>query len=98
MFDNILRESWAYQEILQEGLQEGRQEGLQEGQQKAYKQNIVDYLRVRFPALIPFARERLATLHDPGALQVLSLRLFAATTEDDARDCLQQGTSDLTEH
>ena len=114
MFDNILRESWAFQEILQEGLQEGRQKGLQEGrqkglqegrqkglqegQQKAYKQNITTYLRVRFPTLLPFAQERLATLHDPELLLTLSSQIFAATTEEDVRDCLQQYTSERTEH
>lgn len=40
MLEDILRETWAYQEILREGRQEGRKEGLKEGLQEGLHEGL----------------------------------------------------------
>ncbi len=53
MLRDVLRDTWAYQEIMQEGreeglqlgIQEGRQEGLQEGRQEGLQEGLQQRLK-----------------------------------------------------
>src|SRR5205823_1706266 len=79
MLRDIVRETWAYQEIIQEGreagLQQGRQEGheegfqagLQQGQQEKLdelRQALLDIVQERFPKMVRLVRHQIASIQD----------------------------------
>src|SRR6266568_5193519 len=54
MFQDILRESWVYQEIVEEGLEKGREEGRIQEQQEM----LIRLVQLRFPELLGLARQQ----------------------------------------
>jgi len=85
MFEDALKDSWAYQEILQEGKLEERQEGLQRQRQ------ALEYLiRKNFPNIQEMAKERGNAIDSPDVLQDMILQLFNAETEEEVRRILEQ--------
>jgi len=80
MYQDILRESWVYQEIGQQF----HEQGLEEGQ----RQTIVNFLKVRFPEITSLATQQINSIKDPEGLNALSLKLFAAQTVEEARQAL----------
>ena len=76
MFQDILRESWVYQEIGQEFHEEGQ------------RQTIVNFLQVRFPEITSLASQQIHSIKDPEVLNALSLKLFAAQTAEEAKQIL----------
>ncbi|HVB24192.1 MAG TPA: hypothetical protein VNG51_19800 [Ktedonobacteraceae bacterium] len=101
MFEDALKDSWAYQEIWQEGKQEGKQEGLQEGLQQGIQQerlanlqrqrNMLEYLVQKdFPALIEMAKERGNAPNEPDVVQDIIFKLLRAETEAEARQILSE--------
>ena len=89
MFEDALKNSWAYQEIMQEGEQIGEQKrALAELQrQRRVLDNLV---QMRFPRIIELAKLRGNTIDTSEALDDLTLRIFAAKSEEEARRILSQ--------
>src|SRR5437588_3971017 len=79
MYQDILQESWVYQEILQEG----REQGLQ-----ALRQTLMSLMEMRFPALAPLAKQQTSTIKDPSVLQSVIVKLFAVQTAEEAEQYL----------
>lgn len=79
MFQNVLRESWVYQEIGQEFREEERQKRLQ-----GLREAIISFLQTRFPELLFFANQQTKSINDPEVLQILLTQLFAAQTAQEA--------------
>ena len=79
MYQDILQESWVYQEILQEG----REEGLQ-----ALRQTLTSLMEMRFPTLVPLAKQQTSTIKDPDVLQRVIVKLFAMQTAEEAEHYL----------
>src|SRR5579863_322321 len=84
MFKDILKESWAYQDILREGLEEGREQGreqgieqgIEQGRQKErdanlkmWRQALMSLTETHFPDLTSLANKRASTVEDPMVLQ-----------------------------
>ena len=96
MLQNVLRDAWAYQEILQEGREEGLQQGRQEGLQQALQQRLEDqrqvlitFIQKHFPNLTSLAKKRAKAITDPEMLQSVVLKLLAAQTEEEAKQLLR---------
>ena len=79
MLQDVLRDTWAYQEILQEGLEKGREEGL-----NSQRQMLVALVEAHFPNIVQLAQERAEAIKDPKGLQRLFLKLVAAQKEEEA--------------
>lgn len=64
MFEDILEDSWAYQELIAREVQKGRQEGLQEGLAQA----ALTIVEGQFPTLLPQVNVWVERVHDPAIL------------------------------
>jgi hypothetical protein len=84
MFQDILEESWVYQEIIEQGLEKGRAEGSVQGQRQA----LMDFLQTRFPELLVLATQQTNSIKNAEVLRTLSTKLFAAQTAEEARQIL----------
>lgn len=94
MLQDALRETPAYQRILQEGREEGRealQKGLQQQQEALQKQRdiLLDVMFDRFPLLARRARDYAKTVDDVSKLSLLSVKMAMAPTAEDAERILQ---------
>jgi predicted transposase YdaD len=89
------------EEGLQEGLQEGREEGLQEGLQEGREEErrqevqrlrhmLTTYVEMRFPTVVPDARKHVETIQDPDVLQQVTLKIFAAQSEEQTLEILRE--------
>ena len=95
MFQDILEESWWVQEIgegfFNKGIQRGLEQGLEQERQKElrrFRQMVKEVAQMRFSTLVALAEQQAAKLEDPDALQHLTMELFGARDEDDARELL----------
>jgi hypothetical protein len=89
MLDDILEESWFYQEILRKGVEQERQRRIQEK-----REIVVKLVQMRFPELVPLAEQHLPFIHDPEELHNLILKLFAVQTVDEARQVIIETDKD----
>ena len=99
MFD-ILRESPAFQKIMQEGwkegIQEGRLEGIQEGLEKGvekgilqgHRQTLLKIVNARFPKILHLAKGQGAIIDDPDVLENLIVKISTAQTLQEAQNYL----------
>lgn len=103
MLEDILRDTWFYQKILKQGLEEGREKGLKEGREKGLKeglkeerqrelqrigQSLITGVEVKFPSLVPLAKQCATTLKDPDALLKVTFQLFTVQDTEIARSYL----------
>jgi len=79
MLHDVLRDSWAFQEIMQEGREEERQQRL-----KDQRQTLVSFIHMHFPNVTDLAQQQTETMKDPEKLQDLILKVFAVQTEEQA--------------
>ena len=75
--DYLLENSLMYKELVQEGRIKGLEEGL--------RQSIEMVVQARFPALLDFAKERMALVQEQSELQRLLVAMSVAKTERKAR-------------
>jgi len=92
MFQDILRESWVYQEIGQEFFEEGLEKGLEKGREEERKRRIqeqremlISLVQIHFPDIIDLARQQAERVNDPEALRTLNLKLIATQKLDEAK-------------
>ena len=83
MLRDVLRDSWAYQEILQEGVENERQQEL-----LRQRQALITFMQLHFPNVVHLAQKQADTVKDPETLQNLVLKLFAAQTGEQAAEVL----------
>ncbi len=83
MLEDILEESWTYKEIIQKGREEERQQRVQE-----QRETLLSFVQVRFPEVIPIAKQLVTAIKDPEMLHNLTIRLFAVQTAEEARQAL----------
>jgi len=95
MHQDILRESWVYQEIGQEFLEQGFEKGLEQGLEKGREQRLQDLrqmilslVQLRFPEITEQAGQRVESITDPELLKALNLKLLAAPELDEAKKIL----------
>jgi predicted transposase YdaD len=80
MFQDILEESWVYQEIIEQGLEKGAVQGR--------RQALMDFLQTRFPELLALATQQMNSIKNAEVLRTLSTKLFAAQTAEEAKQIL----------
>lgn len=103
MIEDILEDSWAFQELrekaleqgIQQGLEQGRLQGMQQGIQEATKQEVerlrqilLAFVQARFPALVPLAEQQGKSFNHPEQLQALILNVSVAQSELEAKELL----------
>ena len=91
MFQDILRESWVYQEIGQQfheqGLEQGREEERRQELQRQH-QTLMSFVQLHFPELPALANQQTKSINDPEVLQSVITKLFAAQTAEEAKQIL----------
>lgn len=105
MLEDILEESWTYQEIARKGMQKGLDLGLQQGLEKGWEQGreeerqqwvqeqhetLLSFVQVRFPELVSLAKQQTASINDPEILHNLIVKLFGMQTADEAKQALME--------
>ena len=83
MFQNVLRESWAYQEIGQEFLEKGREE-----ERHRQLQTLLSFLQIRFPEMMTLAEQQTKSIKEPEILQTVITKMFIAQTAEEAKQIL----------
>lgn len=92
MHDFLLENSLMYKELVKEGeikgFEKGEQKGLEkghaQGMEEGLRQSIEAVVKVRFPDLVDFARERVVRIHDEQMLRNIHLQLIILATEGEA--------------
>jgi type II secretory pathway component PulM len=97
MFQDLLSESWVYQEIGQKYLEKGREEERQQELQRQ-RQTIIGFVQRRFPEISTLAEQQTAKITDPETLQTVILELLDAQTIEEARQILLNLDKDGTRH
>jgi hypothetical protein len=93
MLDDILEESWTYQEMLRKGVEKGRQQERQRRIQEQ-RETVVNLVQMRFPELVPLAEQHLHFIHNTEELHNLIQKLFAVQTADEARLAITETDKD----
>ena len=94
--DDILEDSWAYQEMLAKGMEKGMEEGmekrLQEGRE-ALRKTIMDGVQIRFPGIADRVRQHVYSIEDLDSLRRLNVRLSVAKDAQEAEQALVSNSS-----
>ena len=95
---DILRETWAFQELIEEGrvegLKEGLKEGMREGMREGMKEGLMQELQrlrkrllgivqAHAPELSNMVQKRADVIGDPEVLQDLIIEVSMARTKDE---------------
>jgi predicted transposase YdaD len=100
MLEDLLGESWTFNEIIRRGYAKGEKEGMEKGLEKgmekgmekglivARREDLLGVVQVRFPDLLTEARERVAHIEDPQALQSMMLKIVIVQDHEEARKLL----------
>lgn len=87
MLGDFLRDSPAFQEVLEEGMEKGREEELQR-QLQQQRDALLDITFERFPALIHQAKEVADTIDDPAILLRMIVKMGTVPTTEEAKKLL----------
>ena len=95
VFEDILAESWVYQEIEKKGLEKGVKQGLEKGVKQglerglmSYRQTILQIVQARFPTLTDWVQQQLNAVTDLTMLQNMSVSVSLAQSSEEARMAL----------
>src|SRR2546425_4560206 len=88
MFQDVLRESWVYQEIGQEFLEEGLEKGREEGRLEGQREALMSFVQMRFVEMTDVAKQKIDSINDLEVLQAVTRKLFAAQTVEEAKRIL----------
>jgi len=80
VFNDILRETWVFQEIMQEGEEKGLKKGLEE-----LRRTLLDVVQARFPELSFLARGQIAFVEDLEVLRSLIVKMSTAQSMEEAQ-------------
>ena len=94
MFQDILSESWVYQELVEKGVEKGREEGRLQEQREI----LLKLIQLRFPELETLAKQQSDGITDPEILPPVNFKLLAAQTIEEVRQILLNLDKDGTRH
>ena len=80
MFQDILRESPIFQEIVEQGREEERQRRIQE-----HRTFLIRLIQLHFPELEALAKQKADGIEDPDVLSAMNFKLLAAQRVEEAR-------------
>lgn len=97
---DLLRDSWLYQEIMQEGYDKGIEQGIEKGIEKGreevreeelrrQRQLLMTIVQMHFPNTASLAQQQVDTIIEPEVLQSLIFRVLESQTEEQATECLR---------
>ena len=69
---DILRETWAYQEILKEG------------ELRARHQDVLNVIQARFPEILPYAKKQMEVIKDTELLSRMNEKMSTVQTAEEA--------------
>jgi hypothetical protein len=69
---DILRETWAYQEIMQEG------------ELRARHQDVLNVIQARFPEILPYAKKQMEGIKDTELLSRMNVKMSTVQTAEEA--------------
>jgi len=84
---DILEDSWVYQEMTAKSLEKGREEGRQQGIQAA-QQIAISIVARRFPELELLARAIISMIDNLHQLQMLAIELSVASSQEETKHLL----------
>jgi predicted transposase YdaD len=90
MFQDILRESPIYQEIVEQGLEKGR---IQE-----QREMLIRLVQMRFPELLALAKQQGDGITNPEVLPPVNFKLIEIQTIEEARQLLLNINKGETKH
>jgi predicted transposase YdaD len=90
MFQDILRESPIYQEIVEQGLEKGR---IQE-----QREMLIRLVQMRFPELLALAKQRADGITNPEVLPPVNFKLLETQTIEEAKQLLLSVNQNETKH
>jgi hypothetical protein len=93
MFQDILRESPIYQELVEQGREEERQQELHR-----QRQTLMGFVQRHFPELGALAKQQIDSVTDPEILQTVILRLLDCQTIEEAKQLLLSVNRGETKH
>lgn len=92
MLDDILEDSWTYQEIVRKGMEKGVQQGREEERQhtiRGQRETLLEFVHRHFPGLSAFAEVHVENIKDTDALQhLLNQLLFTVQTTEEAKQAI----------
>ena len=94
MFQDILRDSPIYQEIVEQGLEKGREEGRIQEQQEM----LMRLVQLRFPELLALAKQQANGITNPEVLPPVNFKLLDVQTVEEARQLLLNINRGETKH
>jgi predicted transposase YdaD len=94
MFQDILRESPIYQEIVEQGLEKGREEGRIQEQ----REMLIRLVQLRFPELLALAKHQANGITNPEILPPINFKLLDAQTIEEAKQLLLSINLNETRH
>ena len=102
MYQDVLRESWVYQEIGQEYLEKGLEQGLEKGRkqgiEQALHQTLMIYVETRFPQLVVLAQQQTGFITDVALLNQIMSTLFTLQTPEEVEQYLRTLGNDATKN
>ena len=111
MLQDMLRDTWVYQEIgqeflekgLEEGLEKGLEKGFEKGRQEALQQELrqqrealLDVIRERFPKLVRLAKKQAEAIEDTAILLRLIIKMAKVSTAEEAKQLLLDAAEEET--
>ncbi|HEY6542524.1 MAG TPA: hypothetical protein VIZ18_16395 [Ktedonobacteraceae bacterium] len=88
MLDDILEESWTYQEIVKKGVMKGREEERQH-LIRGQRETLLGIVRKNFPELSTFAELQVENIKDTDALQqLINQLLFSVQSSEEAKQAI----------
>lgn len=92
--DDILEDSWAYQEMIAKGVQKG----LRQGELQMLRNVILDIVQDRFPPLVALVSGHIQNIEDTNFLRRLNVKLSAAQTVQEAEQTFRALVKDAQLH
>jgi hypothetical protein len=92
--DDILEDSWGYQELIARG----RQKWLHEGELQALRGAVLDIVQDRFPLLVTVVSNRIQKIEDTTLLRRLIVKLSDAQTLQEAEQAFRALVKDAQQH
>jgi predicted transposase YdaD len=89
MLPEILKESWVYQETIEEGKKAGLEEGKKAGLEEGKKQDLIQFVEIRFPTLLVQAKWAMEQKMSVQQIQTMLNKLYQANTIEEATTALQ---------
>ena len=91
MYEDLLEDSWVYQEILQKGMGRGLQQGAEREralEARRLRQTLYTILQSRFPNLVQKPHALVERATQPEVLQALIVKVSIAHTAQEAQQAL----------